>query len=99
MASYRLTKKAVEDLNGIWDYSFDNWSEEQADEYYESLLKSCQMIAANPGVGRNYAGIATDLFGFKSKRHIIFYRKFTTGSIEITRILNARMDLKRRIGE
>ena len=27
MAKYRLTKKAVEDLADIWNYTFDEWSE------------------------------------------------------------------------
>ena len=97
MADYRLTNKAVEDLNGIWDYTFDNWSQEQADRYYEMLLKSCQDIANNPDLGRNYSGITTDLFGLRANRHIIFYRKFETATIEITRILHSRMDLKNRV--
>ena len=45
MAEYHLSNKAVEDLNGIWDYTFDNWSEEQADKYYNMLLGFCQDIA------------------------------------------------------
>lgn len=45
MAEYRLTNKAVEDLNGIWNYTAEEWSEEQADSYYEMLLNSCQALA------------------------------------------------------
>lgn len=30
MAKYKLTNKAVEDLNGIWDYTAYKWSEAQA---------------------------------------------------------------------
>lgn len=33
MASYVLTNKAVEDLSSIWEYTFDTWSERQADKY------------------------------------------------------------------
>lgn len=33
MAKYNLTKKAVEDLTKIWNYTFDTWSENQADAY------------------------------------------------------------------
>lgn len=99
MAEYRLTKKAVEDLNGIWVYTFDNWSEEQADEYYSMLLDFCQDIAEKPALGKNYEGIRTDLFGLKANRHIIFYRKIESGLVEITRILHERMDLKNRIAE
>ncbi len=38
MAKFRLTNKAVEDLAGIWNYTFDTWSENQADKYYKTLL-------------------------------------------------------------
>jgi toxin ParE1/3/4 len=99
MATYQLTNKAVGDLASIWDYTFDNWSEQQADRYYALLLDGCQDIANNPDVGRNYAGVKNELFGLKINRHIIFYRKRTDKPIEITRILHERMDLKNRIPE
>lgn len=99
MAKYQLTNKAVEDLTNVWNYTFDKWSEQQADSYYELLLDSCQDIANKPDLGKNYEGVKQDLFGLKSNRHIIFYRKFKDKSIEITRILHERMDLKNRINE
>lgn len=34
MASYKFTNRAVEDLAQIWNYTFDNWSDNQADTYY-----------------------------------------------------------------
>lgn len=42
MAKYILTNKAVEDLSEIWDYTFEVWSEAQADQYYYILLDSCK---------------------------------------------------------
>jgi toxin ParE1/3/4 len=99
MAEYKLTNKAVDDLNGIWDYTADEWSEGQADKYYNMLLNTCQDIANNPNLGKNYDGITTDLFGLKVNRHIIFYRKTKSDPIEITRILHERMDLKNRLTE
>ncbi|WP_439185902.1 type II toxin-antitoxin system RelE/ParE family toxin [Carboxylicivirga taeanensis] len=99
MARYELTNKAVEDLNRIWEYTYDTWSEYQADKYYDLLLNSCQDIANNPELGKNYDGITTKLFGLKVNRHIIFYRKSNSNPIEITRILHEQMDLKNRITE
>jgi len=99
MAKYNLINKAVEDLTIIWDYTFDKWSEKQADKYYELLLDSCQDIANNPDLGKNYSGVKNELFGLKTNRHIIFYRKLANEPIEITRILHERMDLKNRINE
>ncbi|MCH7401542.1 type II toxin-antitoxin system RelE/ParE family toxin [Belliella kenyensis] len=99
MAKYELTNKAVEDLKRIWEYTIDNWSEEQADKYYNLLMDSFQNIANNPELGKNYDGITNDLFGLKMSRHIVFYRKRINQPIEITRILHERMDLKNRLSE
>lgn len=99
MAKYYLTNKAVDDLTGIWNYTFEEWSEQQADKYYQMLIDSCKEIAQDPNLGKNYEGIIPTLFGLKVTRHIIFYRKLNVNEIEITRILHERMDLKRRIKE
>lgn len=53
MAEYKLTNKAVEDLSEIWDYTFEVWSEKQADKYYYGLISNCQEIAENPDLGKN----------------------------------------------
>lgn len=39
MAKFYFTKRAVEDLSSIWNYTFEVWSEEQADKYYRILLR------------------------------------------------------------
>ncbi|WP_179005735.1 type II toxin-antitoxin system RelE/ParE family toxin [Winogradskyella forsetii] len=99
MAEYKLTNKAVEDLSKIWDYTFEVWSEQQADKYYDGLISNCQEIAENPEIGKNYDGISRQLLGMKANRHIIFYRTLNENYVEITRILHERMDLKKRIAE
>ncbi|MCO5248160.1 MAG: type II toxin-antitoxin system RelE/ParE family toxin [Chitinophagales bacterium] len=99
MARYKLTNEAVEDLTKIWNYTYEEWSEKQADKYYGMLIENCRHIADNSAMGRNYDGIRKDLFGLKSGKHIIFYRILNEGYIEITRILHERMDLKRKLSE
>ena len=99
MAEYKLTNKAVEDLSKIWDYTFEVWSENQADKYYDELISNCQEIAENPDLGKNYEGISMQLLGMTANRHIIFYRTVNKNYIEITRILHERMDLKNRLTE
>jgi|SRR5665647_53338 len=99
MAKFILTNKAVEDLSGIWNYTFDSWSESQADMYYEMLIESCRHIAEKPEIGKNYERIIQRLFGLRAGRHIIFYRKINANKVEITRILHEQMDLKNRILE
>jgi toxin ParE1/3/4 len=99
MANYKFTNKAVTDITNIWNYTFDTWSESQADDYYHMLLENCKEVANNPELGKNYAGIAPDLKGFKAGRHIIFYRKIKDEYVEITRILHEQMDLKNSLLE
>ena len=99
MAKYILTNKAVLDLSNIWNYTFDIWSEKQADKYYQMLLNNCQMIADNPTSGKNYEGVLNRLLGHKIGHHIIFYRIESEKEILIIRILHEQMDLKNRIKE
>lgn len=97
MNKYYLTNKAVEDLTHIWNYTYEEWSEKQADNYYKMLIESCEEIAENPLFGKSYENVTSDLLGVKANKHIIFYRKISENKIEITRILHGRMDLKNRI--
>ena len=99
MAKYKLSNKAVDDLARIWNYTFDKWSENQADKYYQMLLEYCNEVACNPGLGKNYSVVTENLLGFKAGRHIIFYRLLEENEVEITRILHEQMDLKNRLEE
>ena len=96
MAKYNLTKRAVEDLSDIWNYTYEEWSEKQADTYYDMLIANCKRIAENPSLGKNYDGVTENLFGLRTNRHIIFYRQIAKNDIEVTRILHERMDLENR---
>lgn len=99
MAEYFLTNKAVEDLTKIYEYTYEFWSESQADKYYKELINFCQLISENPKFGKKYTEITPDIHGFPANKHIIFYRVITSNKIEVTRILGAEMDLKNRILE
>ena len=97
MAKYFLTNKAVDDLAKIYEYSYEFWSERQADKYYEELIDYCQLLSENPSIGKNYREIESELHGFVVNKHIIFYRISGNLEIEIVRIPGAEMDLKNRL--
>lgn len=65
-AKYFLTHKAVEDLSDIWEYTYEEWSEKQANKYYKLLVESCQEVANNPNFGKSYESVLKDLLGFKA---------------------------------
>jgi toxin ParE1/3/4 len=99
MAKYILSNKAVEDLSRLWEYTYEVWSESQADQYYELLISSFEEIVQNPELGKNYAEIDSTILGLRVGKHIVFYRLVKAIDIEIVRILHQRMDLKSRIDE
>lgn len=99
MAKYFLTNKAVEDLADIWEYTYDTWSERQADKYHEMLTSSFQEILEYPDSGKQYPEIDTSVMGLRVGKHIVFYRIVLSNDIEILRILHQRMHLKSRMEE
>jgi toxin ParE1/3/4 len=99
MANVILRQEAINDLNNIWEYTFEKWSETQADKYYEMLKLSCLEIGNNPKIGRQYDEINEDLLGLHSGRHIIFYQSIDKYEVEIIRIIHESMDLKIRLNE
>lgn len=99
MAKYFLTNKAVEDLSQIWEYTYELWSERQADRYYALLTGCFQEICNNPAFGKTYAEMDSALLGLRIGKHIVFYRLTKSGDTEIVRILHQRMDLKSKMGE
>ena len=99
MAEITFRKRAIIDLNNIWDYTFEKWSEKQADIYYSRIKLACKGIAEEPAIGKQYSGISDNLLGLKTGKHIIFYQQISEENIEVIRILHERMDLKRRIAE
>lgn len=99
MAKVILRQEAIDDLNDIWFYTFQEWSEIQADKYYTNIKLACKSIGETPEIGREYNEIKKNLFGFKSQKHVIFYQFVSNDVIEVIRILHGRMDLKNRINE
>jgi len=37
MSNYKINEKAKKDLDGIWDYTAEKWSYEQATRYFNLL--------------------------------------------------------------
>lgn len=99
MAKYILSNKAVEDLSLIWEYTCEAWSERQADIYYNLLVAACRDLAQKIRKGKPYPEIGPGILGFKTGRHIIFYRVGKSENIEVARVLHEEMDLQTRMQE
>ena len=97
MAKYQFTRRALNDLTEIWDYTVKEWSENQAEKYYNLIIASCMDLANNPKLGKPYEILSLNVFGYKCGEHIIFYREISRNEIEIERVLHGMMDLKSKI--
>lgn len=97
MAKLILRQEAIDDLTDIWKYTFETWSENQADKYYETIKLACKEISRNPTLGKTYIEIAKDLLGYRINKHIIFYHMVSDDEIEVIRILHERMDFKHQL--
>ena len=98
MPKVQYSNKAVEDLSSIWDYTFTQWSENQADEYYAMLISVCNSLLY-PSVisNRSYEEISEGLLGVKAGHHLIFYNILENDDVRIIRILHEKMDIKQHL--
>ena len=98
MAKIRLSRKAISDLDGIWDYTVETWSEEQTAIYYRQIHATIQGLNSLPAfLETKYDIIKPGLLGHKVGHHIIFYKKDSDGSIWVGRILHEMMDYQRHL--
>jgi len=98
MSKYKISKKAKIDLQNIWNYTLENWSVTQANNYLNLIIEELKRLAKDNSQGRNYSNIREGYLGSNIKSHIIFYKIVSKNEIEIIRILHQKMDLKRRLG-
>ena len=100
MAKYDITKEATEDLYKIWEYTFDTWSEEQADKYFAILESAFYEIARAPDtIGKSYDEITPGLRAYHIRRHMVFFMKLENGRVLIARILHEKMDFVRHFNQ
>ena len=97
MAGYRFSEKALDDLTEIWDYTIKEWSEKQAEKYYDLILSTCKDLAVNPQLGKYYNVVTINVLGYKCGQHIIFYQQALENQIVIVRVLHVNMDLRNKI--
>lgn len=96
---YSISEKANQDIEMIWLYTFENWSLEQADRYYNLILDEIEFISENFESGKSDDHIKKGYRASIVKSHIIFYKKSKRNIVEIIRVLHQKMDIENRIYE
>ena len=96
---YFISEKANQDIEKVWLYTFENWSLEQADRYYNLILDEIEYISENFESGKSVDYIKKGYRSSIVKSHIIFYKKSRRNIVEIIRVLRQKMDIENRIDE
>ncbi len=93
---YQFTEKAERDLEGVIDYTLQQWGASQADTYLDGLETRAQLLADNPDLGTKRETLSEWLLSFSYESHILYYTKLTHGKqcngITIVRVLHQNMD-------
>jgi len=96
MKKFEITEKAGSDLENIWLYTFQNWSLEQADRYYELIINEILFLSEHPFAGTIADHILNGYRVSKIKSHLIFYKYDPEGFIIVVRILHSSMDVENK---
>ena len=91
VSTYLLTPEAEKDLEDIWLYSYETWSERQANRYIEILEDTFVRLSYMPEQARELLDFDPPVRIFPSAKHIIIYR-IAGRAIVIIRVLGARQD-------
>ena len=95
--NYKISKKALNDLENIWLYTFNNWTEKQADRYYRLIIDEINHLSCNFYSGKSQDHIKVGYRSSKVKSHLIFYKKGSDGILEVIRVLHQMMDIPNRM--
>ena len=94
MREVLIRPRALDDLEGIWLYTFEKWGEDQASHYLELLNARILGLASSPEDGQSRDAVRTGYFSIRVGRHVIFYR-VTDKIVGMERVLHDQMDFTR----
>jgi toxin ParE1/3/4 len=94
---FRISRKALEDIDKIWIYTFEKWSTNQANYYYRLIYQEINFISENYESGKSIDEIKPGYRQVKIKSHLIIYKKGEDGVVEIVRVLHQKMDIPNQL--
>jgi len=92
ISRYILSTEADRDLEGIFDYTAESFSVDQAVKYLNELDETFSSIVSNPEIGRKRDEIKEGVRSLVKSSHIIFYH-IGHDHIRVIRVLHGSRDL------
>jgi toxin ParE1/3/4 len=96
VADYKLSPRAIRDLETIWEYSFEQWGVEQANHYIDKIIAKFEAIASDPMLLPTCDHIRRGYRRGLAERHMIYFR-VNAQAIVIIRILHSQMDANQHL--
>lgn len=97
MKALIFSPAAETDIDGIWDYSADNWGPDQADSYTDEIRDTCHALALGQKRGR-VTSARPGYLKYPCRAHVIYFRNLGD-TLEIVRILHGAQDAERNLHE
>ncbi len=88
---YRLSPKALADLDDIWRYTAETWSVDQADQYIDDLVSTFETIVSMPTLARERAEFTPPVRIHVHQQQLIVYAT-NDDHIVILRLLGGHQD-------
>ena len=91
VSHYRLSPKALIDLDDIWRYTAEMWSVDQADRYIDELVSTFEIIVSMPTLARERTEFTPPVRIHAHDEQLIIYA-IKGDHIVILRLLGGRQD-------
>lgn len=88
----RLTQRALNDIDEIYDYSLGTWNEDVAERYVDDIQAALVRIQAHPGLLNKRPEFSEHLRFYVVNRHILVC-DHKDDSVVVLMVANARMEL------
>jgi len=93
----RLSPRAEEDRDALFDYGIKEWGADQALAYILELLEAVERLADFPELGKRRDDLAEGMRRLRVEEHVAYY-VIEPAQIRISRIPHVRQDPTAAIG-
>ena len=97
MKRFRLSTAADADMRKIAAHTLERWGKKQRDIYITELFDAFAHLVDAPQIAAKIDNIRKGYRKFPQGSHVIYFREFEAGNIEIIRVLHKRMDAAARL--
>ncbi len=73
---YQFTFDAESDLEGIAQYTRENWGETQVIKYLQGLQERLEIFSENMCLGKLRSDIGQNILSFSYESHVIYYLNY-----------------------